>query len=83
MSEHCFDCDVDTMPCTERSGRCEWYMVHNEVWERAGMKRGFLCIGCLEKRIGRRLRSADFTDAPVNNSHPWNTARLRDRLSSS
>src|SRR3974390_1908830 len=25
-----------------------------------------LCIGCLEKRIGRTLMRCDFTDAPIN-----------------
>jgi hypothetical protein len=27
---------------------------------------GCLCIGCLEKRIGRRLKPKDFTDHPFN-----------------
>lgn len=26
----------------------------------------FLCVGCLERRLGRLLTPADFTDAPVN-----------------
>ena len=41
----------------------------------------FLCIGCLEQRIGRRLTALDFTVCPVNNpGHQNNTQRLRDRL---
>jgi hypothetical protein len=56
-------------------------MVHSEVWTLAGMKKGFLCIGCLEKRIGRELVPADFTDVPINDpDNPWNTPRLRSRL---
>jgi hypothetical protein len=27
---------------------------------------GFLCIGCLERRIGRRLVADDFTGCPLN-----------------
>jgi hypothetical protein len=27
-------------------------MVHKHVWEAAGMTAGFLCIGCLEARLG-------------------------------
>jgi hypothetical protein len=46
----------------------------------------FLCIGCLEQRIGRRLTRADFSDAPINalDAEVWSfrTARLHDRLSS-
>jgi hypothetical protein len=38
-----------------------------------------LCIGCLEKRIGRTLCRADFTDVPINR-FPNNSDRLRDRL---
>jgi hypothetical protein len=39
---------------------------------------GCLCIGCLEKRLGRRLRKRDF-----DRKHPFNqmpgTPRLRNR----
>jgi hypothetical protein len=56
-------------------------MVHNEVWASAGMEKGFLCIGCLEKRIDRKLDFADFTNAQVNDpDDPWKTLRLRSRL---
>ncbi|MDT0270551.1 hypothetical protein RM844_30190 [Streptomyces sp. DSM 44915] len=46
----------------------EFFMVHDSVWAKARMKDlgGFLCIGCLEKRLSRRLRPADFTDCPMN-----------------
>jgi len=42
--------------------RTEVYTVHNAVWKQARMKPagGCLCIGCLEKRLGRRLRERDF-----------------------
>ena len=44
--------------------------------------RGMLCIGCLEKRIGRRLTKNDFQDCPVNHEENWYTqsSRLQDRL---
>jgi hypothetical protein len=37
--------------------RAELYGVRNKVWKAAGMKPkgGCLCIGCLEKRLGRKL----------------------------
>jgi hypothetical protein len=59
---------------------CEVYTVRDSVWEAAGMEPmgGCLCIGCLEKRLGRKLRSRDFL-----RRHPFNrvpgTERLIDR----
>lgn len=44
----------------------DWYMVHDEIWEEAGMDQGFLHAACLELRLGRKLTSADFPDYPVN-----------------
>ena len=40
----------------------EVYVVRNSVWAKAGMTPfgGCLCIGCLEKRLGRRLGPEDF-----------------------
>jgi hypothetical protein len=69
----------------------EFYMVTEDVWKAAGMAAStvtddkfdgnFLCIGCLELRIGRRLSARDFTDCLVNApDDPCNTPRLRDRL---
>ncbi len=41
----------------------------------------FLCVGCLEERLGRRLTSYDFTDAPLNAiALAVSTDRLVDRL---
>jgi hypothetical protein len=72
---YCADCGADTIMIGE------WYMVTNEVWEQAWAGRRhprhdgckiiidgteILCIGCLEKRIGRTLVAADFPDMPVN-----------------
>lgn len=64
----CADCGTDTAPY---EGPCEYYAVHNEIWGRAGMDKdgGFLCIGCLEKRLGRPLHRADFGHAPINSPH--------------
>ena len=84
---HCADCGQATTPCTGKrgcrhKGKHEYYAVHEEVWtEEAGMDSGFLCIACLERRIGRRLDVADFKDVPVNDpADPWHTERLASRL---
>ncbi len=105
----CVDCEVDTL---DIDGQHEHYMVHDAVWNAAGMNKfprparpddiricdegepqlfcmtpvglihEYLCIGCLERRLGRRLTSADFTDAPINQPSPANTPRLASRLAS-
>jgi hypothetical protein len=61
--------------------RSETYIVHEHVWKRAGMAGGYsgcLCIGCLEKRIGRPLRPEDFPDHVFNTRLPG-TPRLLER----
>lgn len=87
MNEGCIckDCGVDTIP---PNAPHEFYMVRDELWLAAGMHTGldresneeFLCIGCLEKRLGRELAGADFTDTPVNSASAHKSPRMRDRL---
>lgn len=71
--DYCMDCEK-----SEREFD-EYYMVKDEIWERAVFpyeRRGLLCIGCLEERLGRQLRPEDFTNFPVNSyeyvkGHSW------------
>ena len=58
----CHDCGVDVFEIRE------YYMVSDACWKRAGMKPygGFLCIGCLEKRLGEKLKAINFKDCPLN-----------------
>jgi hypothetical protein len=58
----CKDCGVDTR-------RTDFYMVHTWLWDKyvpedAGET--FLCVLCLEKRIGRKLRKDDFGNFMTN-----------------
>ena len=71
--EKCKDCKEEVIR--------EYYMVWDEIWENAGMKcdGGQLCIGCLEKRIGRELVPDDFLEAPINDGYR-SSDRLLDRL---
>jgi hypothetical protein len=76
----CGDCGVDVHAIGES------YMVKDTVWAQARMPKylGFLCIGCLENRLGFELSLSDFTDAPINTpilGH--NSARLIGRLGGS
>lgn len=58
----CHDCGVDIFETKE------YYMVSDACWKRSGMKRygGFLCIGCLEQRLGEKLKAINFRDCPLN-----------------
>lgn len=87
----CMVCRCDTST--------EYYMVHDHLWRIAidglpdrvlKMHRGriyggsFLCIGCIEKRLDRKLTAADFSPALCNSNRDWykNTDRLLNRLAS-
>lgn len=50
----CKDCGVKTVEIGE------YYNVYNDVWNEADGGQGFLCIGCLENRLGRKLNPDDF-----------------------
>ena len=70
----CAECNVDTLRARE------FYMVADATWlATCDTYKGFLCIGCIERRLGRRLKPDDFTDAPVNNPAGC-SPRLRARL---
>jgi hypothetical protein len=71
----CADCGVGTHSINE------YYMVKNHVWVQAQGGTKLLCIGCLEKRIGRTLTRSDFDDAASVNADA-NTFRRKfsDRL---
>jgi len=62
----CMDCKVDIM---DVNGIVHYYSLRNEIWNRICLgkeKAGMLCLFCVEKRLGRKLRFSDFSDAPLN-----------------
>jgi hypothetical protein len=66
----CADCGTDTLPL-DPGKSAEFYMVHDHIWAAAGMPpipamRDYLCVGCIEARLGHQLTAADFTDVDVN-----------------
>ena len=75
----CADCGVNTIAIRE------WYLLRDTVWEQAwpstanGEEVGhghYLCIGCIEKRLGRELNGRDFVGF---SPRARMSARLRDR----
>lgn len=79
--EEAFDAGAESIPMTI-TWDSEIYTVRPRVWQDAEMEPhgGCLCIGCLEKRLGRRLRPKDFKHDHVFNSPDFPaSARLRQR----
>jgi hypothetical protein len=77
-SSICLDCHIDTMFIL-----FEYYVVYNEIWKQATEKHerlSMLCIGCLEKRLGRKLCKDDFKNCPVNKRFERKSQRLQERL---
>jgi hypothetical protein len=74
---NCVDCQVNTSKINE------YYSVNDAIHEQAGLTYDeSLCIGCLEKRIGRRLYSSDFREAPLNwvGQYPYEASGKSERL---
>jgi hypothetical protein len=60
----------------------EWFLVKDSVW-RASQRDGkcrFLCVGCLEHRIGRKLTAGDFRRSARVNFDGRKSAKLRRRM---
>jgi hypothetical protein len=91
----CCDCGTNTMPSGKASkpGTHEQFIVNDNVWIAAGMTPGkvnrnyeligggFLCVGCIEVRLGRRLTIDDFRPItiPLLLGDPLCSERLRSR----
>ncbi len=57
----CMDCLICTL------SNDEMYQLHDEVWLQAHNSfEGFLCVTCIETRLGRRLNRNDFQDVELN-----------------
>ena len=79
----CDDCRVDTIINNE------WYMLKDEIWFQAikaqpmrknNKTNDILCIGCVEKRLGRKLTHVDFLNVFLNLPEFIHSDRLQDRL---
>jgi hypothetical protein len=60
----------------------DWFMVKDRVWQR-GQRDGkcrFICVGCLENRIGHKLTADDFRRSAKVNFVGEKSAKLRRRM---
>lgn len=74
----CVDCGVHVRTIKEYA-----YAVTREVWLASGLSRtgGFLCVVCLERRLGRQLVNDDFArDDSVNRRTDHQSLRLQRRI---
>lgn len=60
----CADCGIDTTAEGIRDNN--YYMATDEIWNMYGAGDGFLCLSCLEKRLGRPFTDQDFNDSILN-----------------
>lgn len=71
----CVDCDVDTGKIME------YYMLTDFIWNLAMQgQTGMICIGCFEKRLGRRLKRSDFDLMAPMNYWKQRSDRLKSRF---
>lgn len=70
----CLDCGKNTYKLNE------YYMVTDSTWLQANPKGdGMLCIGCLGKRLNRKLTCRDFFMCPLNvHNYFHGSKRLRN-----
>lgn len=47
------------------------YMVTRDVWDKVKGDERFLCLSCVEGRLGRPLHISDFPDVPINQPVLW------------
>jgi hypothetical protein len=80
-SSPCSDCGKETNHnCIDNA---EWYMVKHEIWQEALVEKHavYLCIGCLEIRLGRKLTYLDFSNVPLNFLPGYaRSRRLKNRM---
>ena len=56
---NCSDCGTDIF-------YNDFYMVDENIWKQFGNEDGFLCIGCLKKRMGFKLKKLHFPKNSLN-----------------
>jgi hypothetical protein len=64
----CLDCGKNTF-----EGRDDWYFLRNRIWRQLvprHERHGMICRTCIERRLGRPLRSDDFRQATDDESDP-------------
>ena len=78
MAGACHDCLINIYDIDEYS-----FILKKKLWNRAAKEESghFLCVGCLEKRLKRKLKPTDFDwDVPLNSWDDLRSERLMNRM---
>lgn len=68
----CPGCGANAWHIEERGRNVhEDFYVHDKLWNRVCPDGGCFCIGCFERRLGRRLNRHDFKAPPREATAPW------------
>lgn len=73
-------------PCSVCGASCralgERFMLHHHIWRAIAVEpEGFLCVGCAEVLLGRRLVASDFLPCPLNwSGRADRSVRLQERM---
>lgn len=62
----CGDCGIYALKDLK-----DYFMVTPQLWDEFGNGHGLLCLNCFRKRIQRKFKKDDFTDAPINKVNPF------------
>jgi hypothetical protein len=79
----CDDCNTVLATRSGFGGRdFDWFMVKDKVWQHGQLDGAcrFLCVGCLENRLGRKLKADDFRRSAKVNFVGQKSPKLRRRM---
>ena len=60
--------------CVDCKGKGEAFFIKNDIWYKyipKSKQRGIICLSCLEKRIGRKLKKSDFQTSDIHSYQSW------------
>jgi hypothetical protein len=58
----------------------EFFMIHHHLWDEYIRHGGWMCVSCVERRLGRELTRDDFILCPINVTTFRKTDRLLARM---
>lgn len=64
---------LESLKCVDCDGKTEAYFVKDIIWNKLPKTKrsGSMCLSCLEKRIGRKLKKSDFKDSDIHTNQSW------------
>ena len=60
--------------CVDCKGKGEAFFIKDELWYKyipKSKQKGIICLNCLEKRMGGKLKKSDFQNSDIHQYQPW------------